>query len=133
MKRNILEFIRRQPRWRLAVAVAALLLMAAWFFNRGKTVENEITFTVKRGVLPITVLEGGSIEALESQEVRSEVKGGQGTKILKIVDEGYQVTDEDVKNGKILVELDSADLKGKIIQEEIQFQTSLASFTEATQ
>ena len=67
------------------------------------------------------------------QEISSEVKGGSGTKILKIVEEGYQVTDEDVKNGKVLVELDSADLKDKITQEDIQFQTTEAALIEATQ
>jgi RND family efflux transporter MFP subunit len=127
------QFVRRQPRWKIA-ATLAVLLFAGWiFFGRNRSADNGITFAARRGDLQISVLEGGSIEALESQEIRSQVKGGNGTKILKIVEEGYQVTDADVKNGKVLVELDSADLKDKITQEDIQFQTTEAALIEATQ
>ncbi|MEO7300083.1 MAG: HlyD family efflux transporter periplasmic adaptor subunit, partial [Verrucomicrobiota bacterium] len=130
---KLTQFIRRQPSWRLAVALGILALIGWFFFGRAKSVIGQITFPARRGNLQISVLEGGSIEALESQEIRSEVKGGNGTKILKIVEEGYQVSDADVKEGKVLVELDSADLKQKITQQEISFQTTLSSLTEATQ
>lgn len=130
---NFTQFIRRQPRWRLAVALGVVALIGWFFFGRAKSVIGQITFPARRGNLQISVLEGGSIEALESQEIRSEVKGGNGTKILKIVEEGYQVSDADVKEGKVLVELDSSDLKQKITQQEITFQTTLSSLTEATQ
>ena len=89
------------------------------------------TFEVRRGKLQITVLEGGSLEALESQEIRSEVKGYQGTKILSIVEEGYQVTEEDLKNGKVLVVLDSSELRDKIVTQDIQFESTQASLIEA--
>ncbi len=80
------------------------------------------------------MLEGGSLQALESQEIKCEVRVGyQGTKILKIVEEGYFVTEEDVKNGKILCELDSSDLQKQIVQQEIQFQAAAASLTDAEQ
>ncbi len=107
------------------------MLLLIWIFSGHKNADNEITYTVKRGDLQITVLEGGSVEALESQEIRSEVKGN--TKILKIVEEGYQVTEEDVKKGKVLVELDSSEIKDKVVQQEIQFQSALATLTDATQ
>jgi multidrug resistance efflux pump len=130
---KFIQFIRRQPRWKIGVALGAIVLLALIFFTSGKSTAQGITFTARRGPLQISVLEGGSIEALESQEIRSEYKGHQGTKILKIVEEGYQVTEDDVKNGKVLVELDSSELKQRITQQEIQFQTTLASLTEATQ
>ncbi|MGC9036335.1 MAG: hypothetical protein ACP5K7_10970, partial [Verrucomicrobiia bacterium] len=92
------------------------------------------TFEARRGDLDITVVEGGTVEALESQEIRCEVATGyQGTKILKIIEEGYFVTDEDVKNGLVLVELDSSDLRDKLLTQEIQFQSTLAALTEARQ
>jgi HlyD family secretion protein len=132
MNNKLLTFLKRQPRWRLAVGGTLLLAIGIWFFNRGPVAINEITFVVKRGDLQISVLEGGSIEALQSQEIRSEVKGST-TKILKIVEEGYQVTEDDVKNGKVLVELDSSDIKSRMIQQEIQYQSAVASLTEARQ
>ena len=65
---------------------------------------NTPMFAARRGPLEITVLEGGSLQALESQEIKCEVRVGyQGTKILKIVEEGYFVTEDDVKTNKVLV------------------------------
>lgn len=91
-------------------------------------------FATRRGPLDITVLIGGSIESEEKGEIKCEVKGGgQGVKILKIVEEGYQVSENDVKTNKILVELDSADLRNKITQQEITFQSTAASLTDAQQ
>ena len=115
--------------WRIGVPVALLVATLA-FLGRGGEVETRgTTFVTRRGPLEITVLEGGSIEALESQEIRSEVRGE--TKILSIVEEGYMVTSEDVENGKLLVELDSTELEEKQISQELDYQNSLANFTEA--
>lgn len=93
-----------------------------------------LTFVARRGPLDITVLEGGSIQAAESQEVKCEVRVGyQGTKILKIVEEGYLVTDEDIRTNKVLVELDSSDLQKQLAQQEIQHSQAVASLTDAQQ
>ena len=131
MKDRIPKFLRTQPRWRIAALLVLFIVIAVWLFRGGKAISTDITFAVKRGDLQISVIEGGSIEALESQELRSEVKGTP--KILKIVEEGYQVTEDDVKNGKVLVELDSSDIKERLVQQEIQFQSTLASYTDAAQ
>jgi multidrug efflux pump subunit AcrA (membrane-fusion protein) len=113
---------------------AVVVILGVILLTRGKSTKgNAASFAARRGNLPISVLEGGSVEALESQEIRSEIKGYQGTKILSIVEEGYLVTEDDVKNGKVLVELDSSDLKQRITTQEIQFQSTLASLIEAQQ
>src|SRR5438046_3053032 len=68
------------------------------------------------------------------QEIKCEVRVVyQRNKILKIVEEGYQVTDEDLKTNKVLVELDSSELQKQIVQQEIQYQSALASLTDAQQ
>ena len=89
------------------------------------------TFTVRQGPLDIKVLEGGDVEAIESQEVKSQVKGWEGVKILSIVEEGTYITEEDVKNKKVLVELDSSELNEKLTTSEIAFKGTEASLTEA--
>jgi hypothetical protein len=127
------KFILRQRWW---VKAAALLLLAggAWGWLRaGKPTGAGTTFTARRGDLDISVLEGGSVEALESQDFKCEVRGFDGLKILKIVEEGYQVTEDDVKSRKPLVELDSAELKKQLTTQEIQFESTVASLTEARQ
>lgn len=132
---NFIGFIRRQPRWRLGLALLLLAAGGWWWFRSGSTADaRAATFTARRGPLDITVLEGGSLQALESQEIKCEVRVGyQGTKILRIVEEGYLVTDEDVKTNKVLVELDSSELEKQIVQQEIQYQSALASLTDAQQ
>lgn len=133
--RQLVDWIRRQPRWRLWVAVGGLVVAVWWVWQRGESAAGRApTFTAQRGPLEITVLEGGSLQALESQEIKCEVRVGyQGTKILKIVEEGYLVTEEDVQQGKVLVELDSSELEKQIAQQEIQFQSALANLTDAQQ
>ena len=132
---EIVKFIRRQPRWRQIAAAAVIVLAGWWFFHSGGSSATKITtFTARRGPLAINVLEGGSLQALESQEAKCEVRVGyQGTKILRIVEEGYLVTEEDVKTNKVLVELDSSDLEKSIAAQEIQYQQAVASLIDAQQ
>jgi len=132
--KTVTGFIRRQPRWRFIAAAIVLVLAILWFSRGTKSAANLPTFTARRGPLDVTVMEGGSLKALESQEVKCEVRVGyQGTKILKIVPEGYFVTDEDVRTNKVLCELDSSDLQNRLVQQEIQYQSALASLADAEQ
>jgi RND family efflux transporter MFP subunit len=128
-------WIRRQPRWRWLGLAAVLVIAGVLLWTRGaKTSEKAALFSARRGPLEITVLEGGSLQAQESQEIKCEVRVGyQGTKILRIVEEGYQVNEDDVKTNKVLVELDSSDLQKQIVQQEIQYQSAVASLIDAEQ
>jgi multidrug efflux pump subunit AcrA (membrane-fusion protein) len=125
---------RLSPRLRLALklaAVAAVLIVGGRWLIGGQT-ENSLggtTFNVARGPLEIAVLEGGTIEAKESQELKCEVQGE--TKILSIVEEGSFVTQEDVDKGLVLVELDSKQLMDRQTEQELQYQNAKASFAEA--
>jgi len=118
----------------LVVALVLVLALTLWS-RRGRHADAEgATFTARRGPLNITVLEGGSIRAVESQEIKCEVRVGyQGIKILKIVEEGYEVTPEDIRTNKVLVELDSSELQKQIVQQDIQFESAAASLTDAQQ
>ena len=91
---------------------------------------DEATFTAIRGTMSIDVLEGGTIEATQAQIIKSKVEGRDGTTILKIIDEGYQVTEEDVKNELILVELDSSAIVERIKSQETEVQGALANLME---
>src|SRR5690349_11863399 len=133
---KLFGFVRHQPKWRLVVVgVLVLVIGVTWLVKRPNGKAGAIpTFAARKGPLEITVLEGGSLQALESQEVKCEVRVGyQGTKILKIVEEGYFVSEDDIRTNKVLVELDSSDLQKQIVQQEIQFQSALASLIDAQQ
>ena len=132
---KLTNFVRRQPRWRLGAALLIVAVLGWWWLGSGGTSTSKaLTFAARRGPLEITVLEGGSLQALESQEIKCEVRVGyQGTKILRIVEEGYLVTEEDVRTNKVLCELDSSELQKGLVQQEIQYQTAVASLTDAQQ
>jgi len=132
---QVLSQLRNWPLWRwFAIAGCTVAFAAVWFIRTGRSSQEVASFVVRRGPLEITVMEGGSVRAVESQEIKCEVRVGyQGMKILKIVDEGYEVTNEDIRTNKVLVELDSSDLKKQIVQQDIQYETALAGLTDAQQ
>jgi Membrane-fusion protein len=133
---NFVARLRNSLRWRFVIPIGAALVVAVtlWLRIGGAKEGQAALFTARKGPLNITVLEGGSVRAVESQEVKCEVKiGYQGIKILKIVDEGYEVTEDDIRTNKVLVELDSSDLQKQIVQQDIQYESAAANLTDAQQ
>lgn len=110
---------------------AGILALTGWWLMSGGSAETTQTptFIVQRGPLEINVLQGGEIRALQNTEVKSEIE--VPTKILNLIPEGYLITEEDVKEGKVLIELDSTDLKTKIQSHEIEFQTTVSNYIDA--
>ena len=88
------------------------------------------TFTVREDNLIITVTESGSIKAQESTDIMCEVEG-RGVEISSIVPEGTEITPEDVANGRILCQLNAAELQDTYNREQIQFSTAKASYSQA--
>ena len=88
-------------------------------------------FAVKRGDLAISVTESGSIKAVKTVDIKSEVEGLAS--IVNIVPEGTFITAEDVNDGKVLVELDSSKLKDQLSQREIELTSAEASFADANE
>jgi hypothetical protein len=120
--------------WRVLLGLLVLLAAGGWLLRRPGMAVEPATFAVRRGPLQISVLEGGTMQALDSQELKCEVRVGfQGAKILKIVDEGYLVTEDDVKTNKVLIELDSSELQKQLVAQEIVFQTAAATLADAQQ
>jgi HlyD family secretion protein len=87
------------------------------------------TFTIQRSNMTIKVVESGNVKARNAVEIRSEVEGQ--TTIVSVVPEGTIITEQDVKDGKVLVELEASDIKEKLNQQEITFAGTEASYTEA--
>lgn len=113
------------------VGTVSAWLLWSWLAGGSKAAAQVPTFTVQRGPLEINVLQGGEIRALQNLELKSEIE--IPTKILSLIPEGYLVTEEDVKNAKVLVELDDTEVKQKIQNHEIDFQTTVSNFIDADQ
>ena len=105
-----------------ALAAAALLCLAGC--GRQNPRESAATWRVVRQDLPIEIQKGGSLRAARNSEVRCEVLGE--SRIVFLVPEGSQV-----KEGDVLVKLDSSDLDERLTQQEIQYQNALAAKIQA--
>ena len=102
----------------IAVPVIAIAVIA-WAKFSGDSGLDEAggVFKVRRGDLRISVAEPGKIQANKSVALTCDVEG-QST-ILSIVPEGTYV-----KEGDVLVELDSADLRERIDSQEITVKSA---------
>ena len=125
---------RRRLILALSAVIGSLVVVALLIgvFSRGAD-GNHRTAEAVLGSLNIEVIEGGSVEARESQEFKSEIRGYTGTKILSIVEEGITITAEDVANELVLVQLDTSDLVERLTTADIQFKGTQAKLTEARQ
>nr|WP_303652528.1 efflux RND transporter periplasmic adaptor subunit [Paludisphaera mucosa] len=83
-----------------------------------------IPFEIKRGPLPITVTEKGSLESAKNEDVYCQVEGQ--TTIISILPEGTAV-----KKGQLVCELDSATLRESLINQKISTQGAEASYQQA--
>ncbi|MFP6596254.1 MAG: hypothetical protein VCC01_02255, partial [Candidatus Hydrogenedentota bacterium] len=126
--------VSKSPAIKVIAIFVVAAVLAGLYFQSSKASKSaqRVTFTVQRGDLKVTVLEGGNIEARESQEIKSQIRGRSGAKILSIIEEGYLVTQEDIDDGLILVEIDPSELEDQLVNQEISAQTAEATFIERT-
>jgi multidrug resistance efflux pump len=86
---------------------------------------------VTRGPLRVTVLESGSLEALQSTTIASQVEGQNA--ILHLIEEGTVLTAEDVAKGRVLVRLDDSSLQERIDNQAIEVKAARAATVSAEQ
>jgi HlyD family secretion protein len=117
----------------LVIIIAVTAFVMSGWMQTSSSAETDIaggTFTVRQDDLIITVTESGNIKAQESTDVMCEVEG-RGVEISSIVPEGTVITPEDVKNGKVLCQLNSAELQDTYNRELIEFSSAKAAYTQA--
>ncbi|NQT85703.1 hypothetical protein HQ560_03005 [bacterium] len=100
-----------------------------WKSRQIVTRDERATYTIARGDLPIIIIENGSLGALKSEIIKSKVEGS--VTVISLVDEGTIITEADVKNGKILVELDASGFGERLEQQEITHASAKATFESA--
>jgi len=127
-----------RKKWLLpAVAVGCVALLGAGvralLSDSTKANSALVFYTVKRGSLPIVVVERGNLESQFTEQVICEVEnfggeryGQSGTQILFIVPNGSSV-----KKGDLLVELDSAPLKERLDTQFLAMERAEAEKTQA--
>jgi HlyD family secretion protein len=105
----------------LAICGAGFIAFRSW---TAPEAEHNQFHKVKRGDMLISVVEGGALRAVKESIIRSEFEGI--SRIISIVAEGTYV-----KQGEILVELDSSELKDRVNQQEVTYQNNDFAFIQA--
>jgi HlyD family secretion protein len=126
-----MNFKKIRGKWLWVGATGALTLLAGvWLLSGDADHSQDVPmFPVQKGDLQVNVLQGGEIRALRNDEIRSEIE--TSTKIISIIPEGYLVTEKDIQQEKVLVELDNSEIRNRIQDHEIQFQSTVAAYIEA--
>lgn len=110
------RWIERHPRPAAAIALALVMAVFITLLRGGGGAARELTYhTITRGDFVVSIVEGGSLRAVKEESIRCGVEGT--TRIISIVPEGTTV-----KQGELLVELDSAEIQEKLSQQEITFE-----------
>jgi HlyD family secretion protein len=121
--RNLLAIARR--RWGFITIGVLVCGAAAWFLpGRSRGIEAAAYHEVKRGDFLISVVEGGTIEAVNEVFVRSDVEGT--ARIITIVPEGSYV-----KKGQLLIELDSSAAQDQVNQQMLNFERARFALVQA--
>jgi HlyD family secretion protein len=120
------ERLRRKPVVAVVAAVA-LIAVAAIFINSTRPVALGFnSYEVKQGDFLISVVEGGTVEAVREQSIRSEVEGT--ARIVYIVPEGTYV-----KKDQLLVSLDSSASQDAVNQQQINVEKADFAHIQAQQ
>lgn len=116
----------RKPIVAGLVVLVLLTVVAAGLFTPKAPAQVSSAFEVKRGDFLISVVEGGTIEAVNEVVVRSEVEGI--ARIIYIVPEGYLA-----KKGDLLVELDSSQTQDAVNLQQIAVERAQFTVIQAEQ
>ncbi len=121
------QWSQQHPRWAAAVlaALLAVVVMVVASFSHGSSVQRDY-YKVKRGDFLISVVEGGTLRALNEFSIRSDVE--TMTKIIGIVPEGTYV-----HKGELLVSLDASQIKDSLDSQEITVENSRFALVQAEQ
>ncbi len=109
--RTAAKSLRRRPALAILAAIPVLLILS-WLFRPKPATGNTAFHQVGRGDFTVSIVEGGTLSAVNEVSIRNEVEGT--ARIIFIVPEGSYV-----KKGSLLIELDSAQAQDQVNQQQI--------------
>jgi HlyD family secretion protein len=122
---SLWRLARKRPRLAIAVALALALMVGVVIRHLPRTSAPQYTYyPVKRNDFLVSIIEGGTLKAVHEVTVRSELEGV--ARIISIVPEGVNV-----RQGDLLVELDSSDLRERLGGQQVTFENAQFAFVQA--
>ena len=122
----VLKRLRRRPVVFGAGAVIVAVVVVLLVNSTSAPSMASSSFEVRRGDFLISIVEGGTIEAVNEEVIRSDVEGT--ARIIFIVPEGSTV-----KKGDLLVELDSSSSQDAVNQQQINVEKAQLAVIQAEQ
>jgi HlyD family secretion protein len=119
--------VKARPRLAAGIGLAVLAIIAVMMFGRPKPEGLTVScFEVKRSDMLVSVVEGGTVEAVNEISIRSEVEGT--ARIIFIVPEG-----SNAKKGDLLVQLDSSSSEDQVNLQQINVEKAQFALVQAEQ
>src|ERR1035437_4390749 len=123
---GLLRRVKERPKLVIGLGLVALVLVTIFFARPRQQAQTVSCFEVKRGDMLVSVVEGGTVEAVNEVSVRSEVEGT--ARIIFIVPEG-----SNAKKGDLLVLLDSSSSEDQVNMQQINVEKAQFAWVQAEQ
>lgn len=109
-----------------AVVIIGLVTVFIRSFFTEATQESAF-YKIKKSDFLVTIVEGGTLEAVKEVVIRNEMEGREA-RIIHLVPEGSYV-----KTGDLLVELDTGEALERFNQQELAYEQAKSAFVQAEQ
>lgn len=105
--------------------LAALVVIFALIFGRGGSDTDEgLAYSVTRGDFVISIVEGGTLKAVNEVVVKNTIDGD--SRIIGLIPEGSYV-----KKGDLLVEFDTGEAEKNVEEQRVQYESRQAALVKA--
>lgn len=108
----------------LIPAAAVILILVLIFTGGGDGMDDSLNHTVERGDFVISVVEGGTLEAVNEVVVKNAIDGD--SRIIWLIPEGTYV-----KKGDLLVEFDTGEAEKNVEEQRVEFEARQAALVKA--
>ena len=113
----------KRKRWALGFVTVAIIAAVSWWMGNKDVAPRYLTEAVKQGVLQVEVTANGTLEAEQEVTIGSELSG--------IVEKVFVDVNDTIKEGQVLIELDTAKLKASVEKAKAALASAQAAQKEA--
>ena len=112
----------------ITLVIVSSIVGGLFLFSGGDSTENVDGdfLTVEKGTFLVTIVEGGTLEAVNEISVRNDVK--YNTKIVSVIPEGTFV-----KKGQLVCELDVSEIEDRLDEQKLSVENAAFAVSQATE